>query len=244
MRVSGVCKIFNRTLVMNKIKLLLIEDDFSFSFIVKGSLELTGGYDVYVAATGEEGLKAYECFIPDIIVSDIEMPGMSGLQLVKHIRMDNISIPILFATARISPKDLIDGYNHGADNYIRKPFLPEELDAHIRALLKRTLSTPNNLLNTGYQLGEYLFDPIYRTLQWRTKHFNLTEREMQILEMLYDRKGELLLREEILIKFWGNSDFYTSRSLDVFISSLRKYLENDASIQIQTVRGKGLKLIL
>lgn len=81
--------------------------------------------------------------------------------------------------------------------------MPEELDVHIRALLKRTLFTPNNILNTGYQLGEYLFDPVYRTLQWKNKYYNLTEREMQILEMLYDRKGELLQREEILIKFWG-----------------------------------------
>lgn len=229
---------------MNKIKLLLVEDDESLAFIIKGSLELTGHYDVYTAVNGKEGVEAYGTFKPDVIVSDIEMPEMCGQELVSLIRQKDRQIPILLATARTSSQDVIQGYNLGADNYIKKPYLVEELDAQIQAILRRTLPieqvTPDN--SDIYPIGLYKLHLKHRYLQLNDKHTKLTEREVLILWMLYDQKGEIVKRDDILMQFWGGSNFYVSRSLDVFIRNLRKYLSDDPSIQIETIRGKGFKL--
>ncbi len=230
---------------MGKIKLLLVEDDAAFSFIIKGCLELTGNYDVSIASDGKEGLEKYAAFIPDIIVADIEIPIMSGIELVSVIRRKDTQIPILFASARTSPKDLIEGYNLGIDNYIRKPFLPEELNAHVQAILRRSQST---LLSTNettpylLKIGKYLFDTKAQTLQRQDRTIKLTERESQIILLLYQQKGKIVKREDILTQCWEHSDFYTSRSLDVFINKLRKYFKEDPGIEIKTVRKKGILL--
>ncbi len=234
---------------MNKIKLLLVEDDESLAFIVKGSLELTGGYEVFVASDGRKGLEAYISFSPDVIVSDIEMPEMSGEEFVSQIRQKDKKIPVLFATAKTSPQDLIRGYQFEIDNYIRKPYLCEELDAHIRGVLKRVgESSPIEkavaVNQDTYPLGLYLFHVKYRYLQLGDKHIKLSVREVEILWMLYEEKGKLVRRTDILDKFWGKADFYTSRSLDVFIRNLRTYLKEDSSIEIITERGEGLILRL
>ncbi|MDR1056250.1 MAG: response regulator transcription factor [Prevotellaceae bacterium] len=229
---------------MNVIKLLLVEDDEAYSFILKGSLELTGFYEVYTASNGEEGLEAYYKFMPEVIVSDIEMPLMNGMDMVKKIRQTDDKILILFTTARTSPKDLIDGLNLGVDTYIRKPFLPEELNAHIQALLKRSSQKfqDNKSKKEIYPLGNYLFNFNSRHLYWKGEQINLTEREAKILLKLYQNKGEIVKRQDILIEFWGINDFYTSRSLDVFIRNLRRYIANDDSVEIQTIRNEGLRL--
>ena len=234
---------------MNKIKLLLVEDDESLAFIVKGSLELTRGYEVFVASDGRKGLEAYISFSPDVIVSDIEMPEMSGEEFVSQIRQKDKKIPVLFATAKTSPQDLIRGYQFEIDNYIRKPYLCEELDAHIRGVLKRVgESSPIEkavaVNQDTYPLGLYLFHVKYRYLQLGDKHIKLSVREVEILWMLYEEKGKLVRRTDILDKFWGKADFYTSRSLDVFIRNLRTYLKEDSSIEIITERGEGLILRL
>lgn len=229
---------------MNKIQLLLVEDDASFAFIVKGSLELTGLYDVCVAANGKEGLAAYTTFQPNVIIADIEMPIMSGLEMVRQIRQNDRHTPILLATAKTSPQDLIEGYRVGVDNYIRKPFLPEELNAHIQAVLRRYESciVEEKKAKDLYRLGAYLFNVKYHYLEWKEVRYELTERESGILQILYFQKGQLVRREDLLMRLWGQNDFYTSRSLDVFISKLRKYLSKDSSVVIQTIRGEGLRL--
>lgn len=234
---------------MNKIKLLLVEDDESLAFIVKGSLELTGGYEVFVASDGRKGLEAYISFSPDVIVSDIEMPEMSGEEFVSQIRQKDKKIPVLFATAKTSPQDLIRGYQFEIDNYIRKPYLCEELDAHIRGVLKRVgesrpIEKAVAVNQDTYPLGLYLFHVKHRYLQLGDKHIKLSVREVEILWMLYEEKGKLVRRTDILDKFWGKADFYTSRSLDVFIRNLRTYLKEDSSIEIITERGEGLILRL
>jgi len=226
-----------------------VEDDESLAFIVKGSLELTGGYEVFVASDGRKGLEAYISFSPDVIVSDIEMPEMSGEEFVSQIRQKDKKIPVLFATAKTSPQDLIRGYQFEIDNYIRKPYLCEELDAHIRGVLKRVgESSPIEkavaVNQDTYPLGLYLFHVKYRYLQLGDKHIKLSVREVEILWMLYEEKGKLVRRTDILDKFWGKADFYTSRSLDVFIRNLRTYLKEDSSIEIITERGEGLILRL
>jgi DNA-binding response OmpR family regulator len=230
---------------MDKVKLLFVEDDASFAFVIKGSLELSGLYQVYTASDGKEGLDAYDTFQPDVIVSDIEMPVLNGMEMIRKIRQKDQYTPILFATGRTNAQDVLDGYKLNVDNFIKKPFLPEELSAHIQAILKRT----RNALAIFNQkelitMGEYVFNVDRQLLQWKNEIFKLTNRETQVLWKLYEQKGELVKRENLLEELWGINDFFTSRSLDVFIASLRKYLSNDPKIFIETVRGKGLKLII
>lgn len=230
---------------MNKIKLLLVEDDDSLAFIVKGSLELTGSYDVFVASNGKEGLDAYRSFNPDVIVSDIEMPEMSGEEFVAQIRQFDKRVPLIFATAKTSPQDLIRGYQFGIDNYIRKPYLSEELDAHIRGILQRVGDTVISMEPTNpdiYPLGRYLFHVKHHYLQLEDEHIKLSGREAKILYMLYEKKNELVKRTDILNKYWGNTDYYSSRSLDVFMRNIRQDLERDPSVEIITKRGEGFIL--
>jgi DNA-binding response OmpR family regulator len=230
---------------MCEIKILLVEDDAAYSQVVKDSFELMGGYDVCVAGNGMEGYEAYKTFRPDLIVSDVDMPKMSGLEMVACIRKENHTIPIIMASAKTGPKDLGKGFQLDIDDYIKKPYLPAELSLHIKAVLRRTIIQENPTPDKTrlHAIGTYLFNAHTHLLRWREEEFELTAREAQILEMLYEQKGEIVKREYILQRFWTKDDFYTSRSLDVFVSKLRKYLEKDASIQIQTVRGEGLRLI-
>jgi DNA-binding response OmpR family regulator len=230
---------------MNTIKLLFVEDDPSFSFVVKESLELTGRYEICAASNGKQGLEAYASFAPDIIVSDIEMPVMNGLQMVQLIRQKDSYIPILFATGRTKAQDVLDGYKLNVDNFIKKPFIPDELDAHIQAILKRIQARAIIINNDkDMLLGEYIFNVATQILQWRNEKHKLTPRGADVLWLLYEGKGEVVKRNIILEKLWGISDFFTSRSLDVFINALRKHLSFDSNIQIQPVRGEGFRLTL
>ena len=232
---------------MKQIKLLLVEDDEFFAFITKGSLELSGDYEVCLAKNGFEGLKAYASFQPDIIVSDIEMPEMTGWEFIKKLRESDLSTPVIFASGRTDPRDVIDGYEIGVDNYIKKPYLIEELNAHIRGILKRIPSFENDEENKAKGLipiGQCLLHVETRTLQTKNKKYILTETETKILMLLYERRGELVKREELLVEVWGADGFFATRSLDVFISKIRKYLEADKSIKINTLRGEGLLLVV
>lgn len=226
---------------MKKIKLLFVEDDISFAFIVKGSLELTGLYDVRLAYDGMEGLNAYYEFNPEIIVSDIQMPVLNGMEMIQKIRCYDSDVAIMLATGLTSTRDVLEGYKLDIDNFIKKPFLPDELDAHIRAVIKRLRKEKIRELETVY-IGIYSFDLETHLLYLGENKYKLTSRECKILKSLYKRKNHLVKRKELLNKLWGVNDFYSSRSLDVFINKLRKYLENDPSIQIDTVRKEGLIL--
>ena len=228
---------------MEKIKLLFVEDDSSFAFVVKGCLELTGDYEILTASSGREGFERFNSTPPDIIVSDIEMEDMDGMEMVSLIRRKNQEIPILFATGRTSAQDVLKGYELNVDNFIKKPYLPDELNAHIKAILKRIQKRSSPSPNTEISIGKYSFDTDTHLLT-KGESRKLTQRESSILLKLYDRKGTIVKREEILEEFWGRNDFFTSRSLDVFINSLRKYLSGDDSIEIQTIRGEGLMLVL
>ena len=229
---------------MGKIKMLFVEDDISFAYVVKGSLELTEIYEVEIAYNGKEGLEAYHSFKPDVIVADIEMPVMDGMEMVATIRKTDEIIPIMFATGYTNAKYVIDGYKLNVDNFIKKPFLPEELDAHIQAVLKRTrLILNNNTIDQVY-LGDYIFNIDKQYLQYKDKKQKLSPRGTQILFKLYENMGSVVKRDAILMEYWGVNDFFTSRSLDVYINALRKYLANDPRINLETIRGKGLVLNL
>jgi DNA-binding response OmpR family regulator len=227
---------------METIKLLLIEDNVDLGFIIKDSLEdIIGGYEVDLAYNGKEGLEHLKSFIPDIIVSDIEMPVMNGFEMVKKIRETNTDLPIVFATGKINAKDVMGGYEVGANNYIKKPFTPEELDAHIKALINLKNNNRLKLKNAIYQIGKYTFDSKnFMLLYDDSEKKQLTMRESQILELLLNHKGKILKREEFLDTFWEKGDpIYAYRSLDVFITKLRKYISKDASISINNVKGIG-----
>ena len=225
-----------------KIKLLFVEDDTSLAFVVKGSLELTGEYDVQIASNGKEGLDFYHSFNPDVIVSDIDMPDMDGMEMVSQIRKINETVPILFATGYTNAQFVLDGYKLNVDNFIKEPFIPEELNAHIQAVLKRIRMFENECNAEIIHLGDYVFYTDIQQLHYTATKYKLSARESKILFKLYENKGNVVKRQDLLEELWGLNDFFTSRSLDVYINSLRKYLSLDPKISIETIRGKGLIL--
>lgn len=228
------------------IKLLLVEDDANLCYIIRGGLEdMIGGYEVMTASNGEEGLKIWKEQHLDIIISDIEMPVMDGYEMVRRIRETDGFIPIVFTSGRVSPKDVVKGYELGVNNYIKKPFLAEELDAHIGALLKmkRGMGAANE--SEIYRIGEnYTFDAVHAVLKHSScVQKTMTEREAKLLQMLCKKKNELVRRDVILSRLWDTEDdFFASRSLDVFVTRLRKLFADDERIQIKAVKGVGLCL--
>lgn len=229
-------------------RVLLVEDDKNLSFILKSSLEqMIGGYEVLSVANGKDGLDMLTKENFDVIVSDVEMPVMDGVTMVKHIRKNHPSLAIIFITGLTTARDVINGYQAGADFYIKKPFLPEELDAHIQAVLRMRHNTQaespaGNDEDTIFTIGKYSFDPTQNLLIFENEQHNLTAKESKILEMLCREKGKVVSRENILNEIWGNSDFYSSRSLDVFITKLRKYLSKDTNVSLNVLRGVGICL--
>ena len=232
---------------MDEIKLLLVEDDNSFRKITKDSLELTGRYEVFGAANGSEGYNAYKSFKPDIIVTDLDMPVMSGFEMIEKIKNEDKDIPIIITSGLTEPRDIAKGYDLGADNYIKKNFLPAELDLNIKAIFRRIERTIqiNREENKFYSLGFYTFDLQNHCLTRGDIITKLAPLATQILQMLCEAKGNVVKRTDILNQFWGNQDeYFASRSLDVFIAKLRKCLNDDKSVEIVTVKGDGLKLVI
>lgn len=229
-------------------RVLLVEDDKNLSFILKSSLEqMIGGYEVLSVANGKDGLDMLTKENFDVIVSDVEMPVMDGVTMVQHIRKNHPSLAIIFITGLTTARDVINGYQAGADFYIKKPFLPEELDAHIQAVLRMRHNTQaespaGNDEDTIFTIGKYSFDPTQNLLIFENEQHTLTAKESKILEMLCRAKGKVVSRENILNEIWGNSDFYSSRSLDVFITKLRKYLSKDTDISLNVLKGVGICL--
>jgi DNA-binding response OmpR family regulator len=229
---------------MSKTKLLFVEDDAIFLSIVKSSLELNGKYEIQTASNGKENWEMCRSFNPDVIVVNIEMPILDEMEMFRQIRNRN-SIPGLLATGRINVQNLLRGYELHADNFIKKPYISAELDAYIQAVLRRVkASSIFSERKEIVRIGEYVFNADKQILQYQAIVYKLTERESRILEKLHEQKGTLIVRENLLEELWGRSDFFTSRSLDVFISKLRKYLLNDPKIKIETVRKRGFMLII
>jgi DNA-binding response OmpR family regulator len=199
---------------MNKIKVLLAEDETSLGMIVKESLE-TRGFTVLHAENGEEAFEIYKKENPDILVLDVMMPKKDGFTLAKEIRLDNKKIPIIFLTAKSQTSDVLEGFNHGGNDYLKKPFSMEELIVRINSLLNR-IETKTNV--DAIKIGDYSFNLTKQTLQNSAIIEQLTHREAQLLFYLFEKKNEILDRTFILNKLWGNDDFFNARSMDVFIS--------------------------
>lgn len=230
------------------IKVLLVEDDKNLCFILRSSLEqMIGGYQVTVATNGREGLEALEREAFDVVVSDVEMPVMDGKEMTHAIRERHPNLAIILITGLTTARDVINGYQSGADFYIKKPFLPEELDAHIQAILRmkrenRPAPIAEKETNVTYTIGQYRFVPSGNQLLFGDERQNLTPKEARILEMLCRKKGEVVNRDEILTAIWETADFYSSRSLDVFITKLRRYLSKDPNITLKVLKGVGICL--
>ena len=224
---------------MNKtIKILLAEDEPSLGQIIKESLE-TRNFEVLLCADGEIAYKTYKSEEPLLLVLDVMMPKKDGFTLAKEIRKEDPEIPIIFLTAKSQTEDVVEGFNLGGNDYLRKPFSMEELIVRINALLNRNKKN----IAKNIQLGNYTFNLKKQTLVINDISENLTHREANLLYYLIKNKNQVLERSFILKKLWGDDDFFNARSMDVFITKLRKKLKEDTSIQIINVRGFGYKLI-
>lgn len=222
----------------NPIKILLAEDEPSLGQIIKESLE-TRNFEVLLCVDGKEAYKVYKAENPLLLVLDVMMPKKDGFTLAKEIREDNKDIPIIFLTAKSQTEDVVKGFNIGGNDYLKKPFSMEELIVRINALLKRG----ENELNTeAIKIGKFIFNLKKQTLQLNNTIETLTHRESQLLYHLIKNNNQVLERSFILKKLWGDDDFFNARSMDVFITKLRKKLKADPAIQIINVRGFGYKL--
>lgn len=224
---------------MSKIKVLLAEDEASLGMIVKESLE-TRNFTVFHAKNGEEALQIYQKENPDILVLDVMMPIKDGFTVAKEVRLENKRIPIIFLTAKSQTSDVLEGFNNGGNDYLKKPFSMEELIIRMLSLLNRIALKTNT---DNIQIGAFIFNYTKQTLEYFKIFETLTHREAQLLFYLFENKNEVLDRTFILNKLWGSDDFFTGRSMDVFVSKLRKKLKKDSNVQILNVRGFGYKLI-
>jgi len=220
--------------------ILLAEDEPALGMIVKESLE-TRGFRVLLCENGEKALNIYKEQQPELLVLDVMMPKKDGFTLAKEIRQENDTIPIIFLTAKSQTQDVVEGFTIGGNDYLKKPFSMEELIVRINNLLNRTkLQKASEILN----IGNYIFNFPKQILQYNKEEaVQLTHREAHLLFHLVKNKNQVLDRSLILNKLWGNDDFFNARSMDVFITKLRKKLKQDDSIQIINVRGFGYKLI-
>ncbi|WP_196885664.1 response regulator transcription factor [Aureivirga sp. CE67] len=222
---------------MKKIKVILAEDETALGQIIKESLE-TRDFEVIHCLDGEEALRKFKTEKPEILVLDIMMPLKDGFTLATEIRNLDEQIPIIFLTSKSQTADVVKGFTIGGNDYLKKPFSMEELIVRIHAQLRK-----NTQKKETSKLGKFDFDYKKQLLKFEEEEIPLTHRESELLYHLLLQRNEILERSEILNKLWGTDDFFTTRSMDVFISKLRKKLKKDPAIQIINVRGFGYKLI-
>lgn len=221
-------------------KILLAEDEEALGMIVKESLEVRG-FEVIYCRNGVEAKAKYLHEKPELLVLDVMMPKLDGFTLVKEIRQMDEFIPVIFLTAKSRTEDVVEGFGYGANDYLKKPFSMEELIVRMKSLLGRRQAPPVSDILT---IGTYTFDATRQLLDHEQESFILTHRESQLLLALCQHTNDLTDRKHILNSLWGNDDFFNARSMDVFISKLRKKLSHDPNIKIINVRGYGYKLVV
>ncbi|WP_420582586.1 response regulator transcription factor [Reichenbachiella sp.] len=224
-----------------KKNILLVEDDESLGFVIKDNLE-NKGYVVQLSKDGEAGLNDFDNKTFDLCILDVMLPKMDGFTLAEKIRQRSKVTPIIFLTAKGMQEDKLEGFKIGGDDYMTKPFSMEELTYRIEVFLRRVGSATSE--STVRPLGNFSFDINSFTLSIGGQTQKLTRREAEILQFLSDRKDTLVKREELLIALWGDDDYFKGRSMDVFISKLRKYLKTDENVDIENYHGVGFKLVV
>jgi two-component system OmpR family response regulator len=227
---------------MNNVRILLAEDDINLGMLLKNYLNAKN-YETTLSRTGTQALDDFSTATFNLCIFDIMMPEMDGLTLAKEIRLSNHEIPIIFLTAKNQQEDIIEGFISGADDYITKPFSMEELLYRIEAILRRSGSAAVSPKEGPYSIGSFLFDPLKQMLSHKGKTIKLTTKESELLDLLYRHHNEILERNFALKTIWIDDNYFNARSMDVYISRLRKYLSKDASLKILNVHGKGYKLI-
>lgn len=225
-----------------KIRVLLAEDDENLGFLLKEYLQAKE-YEVDLYKDGEKAFKGFQNNYYDICILDVMMPIKDGFTLAKEIRMSNGTMPILFLTAKSMKEDVIEGFALGADDYMTKPFSIEELLMRLEAILRRTRKDSPMTEQSQFQIGKYIFDATKQTLQIDNDVRKLTTKESELLKYLCINKNSLLDRNFALKTIWVDDSYFNARSMDVYITKLRKYLGDDPTIEIINVRGKGFKLI-
>ncbi|MCU0420209.1 MAG: response regulator transcription factor [Cyclobacteriaceae bacterium] len=221
-------------------RILLIEDDPNLGFVLKDNL-VHQGYDVTLCTNGEEGTKAFAERAFDLCLLDVMLPKKDGFTLAQEIRGVNPHVPILFITAKSMLEDKVHGFAAGGDDYLVKPFSMEELYLRMEVFLRRS-GAVTSAMDMTFPLGAYVFDCSTFTLRHAQGNKSLTQKEAEVLRMLCDNQHRVVKREEILKKVWGDDDYFMGRSMDVFISKLRKYLKEDPAIQIVNYHGVGFRL--
>lgn len=225
---------------MDKPRILLAEDDHNLSYVIADHLTHEG-FQVVTATSGQEALEAFRAYPADLCLVDVMMPKMDGFTLARELRAINEFVPILFLTARSMEEDRLRGFEIGGDDYITKPFSIAELTHRIRVFLRRT-SSEQPVLEQKIKVGSLSFDRANLKIIGRDT-IKLTQMEADLLTLLLQNQNQLVKRELILVEIWGENDYFKGRSLDVFISRLRKYLKEDSSLEIRNHHGVGFSLI-
>ncbi|GGH07605.1 response regulator transcription factor [Sphingobacterium alkalisoli] len=225
-------------------KILLAEDDPNLGELLKDYLELKGKYDVVLCQDGDQALEQFRKERFDLCIFDVMMPKKDGFSLGKDVRKMDQTIPIIFATAKGMMEDKTQAFELGGDDYITKPFRVEELLLRIQALLKRVSKDKEEELADKFEIGNYFFDYTSQVVTYKGQQQKLSTKEAELLRLLCLKKNDVLTREEALVKIWHDDNYFTGRSMDVFLSKLRKYLKEDPNVEIVNVHGKGYKLLV
>ena len=229
-------------------KILLVEDDQNFGDVLKSYLEMHE-FDVTLATDGSEGFDKFEQGNFDLCIFDVMMPKKDGFTLAKEVRDKDMNVPIIFLTAKNLKEDVLEGFKIGADDYISKPFNSEELLLRIKAILKRSRKPADPEEDQKeFQLGKFHFNYPLRILTFNKdgeeSKDKLSPKEAHLLRLFCLRKNDVLTRSEALTKIWGEDNYFTARSMDVFVTKLRKYLKKDPDIEIVNIHGNGFRLLI
>lgn len=227
---------------MSNTKILLAEDDVNLGNLLKNYLNAKS-FETTLCINGSMAYDAFTTGSFSLCILDIMMPEMDGLTLAKEIRLTDPEIPIIFLTARNQEADVLEGFRSGADDYITKPFSMEELLCRIEAVLRRTTAQGSMRKEDKFTIGTYTFDPVKQVLAHENKPVKLTTKESELLALLCRQGNDILERNHALKTIWVDDNYFNARSMDVYITRLRKYLGKDPSVKILNVHGKGYKLI-
>jgi DNA-binding response OmpR family regulator len=223
--------------MQNKLKILIAEDDLNLGLLMVDYLE-SEGFIIKLCKNGELALQAFRANEFDLCLLDVMMPELDGFSLVKQIRALNQQVPLIFISAKSLKEDKLKGYGAGADDYITKPFDEEELLCKIKALIRRVPQKSENS-NELLQLGNYIFDSRNQSLTISGNTRRITGKESEILKYLFEHRNKVAKREDMLKELWGENDYFLGRSLDVFVTKIRKYLKDDPRLSIENVFGVG-----
>ena len=227
---------------MNKtsVKILLAEDDQNLSMLLKNYLDAKN-FDTHLFKNGKEAFQHFKKGIYDLCIIDVMMPVKDGFTLASEIRNENQDIPMIFLTAKSMQDDIIKGFDLGGDDYLTKPFNMEELMARINAILKRTAKPENP--SGIYNVGKFKFDSNHQKLILGEDEQKLTSKENELLKLLVEHKNDILPRDKALLEIWHDDSYFNARSMDVYITKIRKYLKKDPDIELINVHGTGFKLL-